>query len=121
MNLLDKLNHYFLEEPWFKPESKILLAISGGQDSMVLLEVCLRLNLNISVAHFCFGLRPEENKTEVQFIEKTCQLKKIPLFIKHISQEDLEDLKASGVQEKARTLRYNWFKSLKDEFHLSLS
>lgn len=117
MNLLDKLNHYFLEEPWFKLESKILLAVSGGEDSMVLFDVCLRLKLKFSVAHFCYGLRPEENKTEVQFIEKTCQKNNIPLFIQHISQEDLEDLQAGGVQEKARTLRYNWFKTLKDEFH----
>jgi tRNA(Ile)-lysidine synthase len=116
MNLLDKLNHYFLEDPWFKPESKILLAVSGGQDSMVLFEVCLHLKLNFSVAHYCYGLRPEENKTEVQFIEKTCQINNIPLFIQHVSQKDLEDLHAGGIQEKARTLRYNWFKTLKNEY-----
>ncbi len=116
MNLLDKQKQYFLNEPWFKPESKILLAVSGGEDSMVLFDLCLDLKLNFAVAHFCYGLRPEENKIEVQLIQNICAMNKIPAFIQNISEQDLEDLQAGGVQEKARTLRYNWFKTLKNEY-----
>lgn len=116
MNLSDKLKHNFSSEPWFKPEKNILLAVSGGEDSMALLHICSKLNLTFSVAHYCFGLRPEENKQEINLISETCKKLKIPCFIHNIAEHHLLQLKEGNLQEKARDLRYNWFKELKNQF-----
>ncbi len=116
MNLSDKLKYNFSNEPWFKPNKKILLAVSGGEDSMVLLNLCAKLNLNISLAHYCYGLRPSENSKELTLIENTCKKLGIPYYIQNIPAQDLQSLLDGNLQEKARDLRFHWFKALKLKF-----
>lgn len=66
-------------------DKKFLLSISGGVDSMVLLDVFIRLqneneSLKISVFHFNHQTRPNENKAEAELVQSICKKYNIPLF-----------------------------------------
>lgn len=106
-NILNKYN--------FKPNQKLLLAISGGIDSMVLLHLFQRSNIPFAVAHCNFKLRGLESDQDTAFVAEYCQRHKIQLFIKNFdTQEVAADLKLS-IQLAARKLRYEWFLELKSE------
>jgi tRNA(Ile)-lysidine synthase len=115
MNLSNILYHNFEADPWFKPKKKILLALSGGIDSMVLFDICVQLKLNFTAAYLNYGLRPEENKNEVELIQSTCKKHQINYYIKEISNEEISSLQVGNLQEKARNIRYQWFEELRKE------
>lgn len=86
---------------------KRVLAISGGVDSMVLLDFCLKKypHRELAVAHFDHGTRPSA-KDDYAFVEKKCSEHKIKFFGKHA------ELGAGVSEEKARKARYEFFYSL---------
>jgi tRNA(Ile)-lysidine synthase len=102
------INHNF---PFLK-EKRLLLAVSGGVDSMVLLYLCRQLDLSFAVAHCNFQLRGDESDDDEQFIKAICLELQIPIFIeKFVTGSFAEELKLS-IQVVARNLRYEWFESL---------
>ncbi|MEM9053606.1 MAG: tRNA lysidine(34) synthetase TilS, partial [Bacteroidota bacterium] len=103
---LDRLGIYE-EEP-------VLLAVSGGVDSMVLLHLCIEAGLKPVVAHANFKLRDAESDGDESFVKDACTKLKIPFYSKEFSLKD----KASGIQDSARKLRYHWFSSLMQQENL---
>lgn len=90
------------------PNDSILLAVSGGVDSMVLLHLCHQLKLNVAVAHCNFQLR-EEAKEEERFVQETCKRLNIPF---HCKQFETKSHQHGSIQMVARDLRYEWFREL---------
>lgn len=92
--------------------SRVLLAISGGIDSMVLLHLFSQCNFDFGIAHCNFKLRNDESDGDEQFVMKVAT--KAGKAIHHISFDTTEFAKANKVstQMAARTLRYNWFEKL---------
>jgi tRNA(Ile)-lysidine synthase len=84
---------------------KLLVCVSGGIDSMVLLHLLENLNYNLSVAHCNFKLRGSESDNDSIFIEKYCKSKKIKFFKKEFET----NIPKYSVQMSARKLRYEWF------------
>ena len=104
-------NHIQSNFPYLK-EKKLLLAISGGIDSMVLLHLFHELKFDISVAHCNFNLRDAESDADEIFVKSTCEALKIPYFIQKFDTKQLAlDYKLS-IQLAARKLRYDWFSEL---------
>lgn len=96
----------------FGPDDTILLAVSGGVDSMVLCELFQRAGISIAIAHCNFGLRGHESDEDEQFIRRYALSKHIPF---HAKQCDTLTYAAScrlSVQEAARELRYTYFNEL---------
>ncbi|MFT7611375.1 MAG: tRNA(Ile)-lysidine synthase [Parvicellaceae bacterium] len=87
---------------------RFLIAVSGGIDSMTLLNACIKLRLNVEVAHCNFQLRGYESDEDEKFIEEFCAHHDIKL---HLVKFDTENEKVSGesTQMVARRLRYDWF------------
>lgn len=90
------------------PKDKILLAVSGGVDSMVLLHLCQQLNFKIEIAHCNFQLRNEAHDEE-QFVKDTCEKLGLVCHIKHF---DTKNEQNGSIQMVARKLRYTWFADL---------
>lgn len=104
-NLLD-LKFNFLQG------KKLLLATSGGIDSMVLLDLFLKNNFETAIAHCNFQLRGIESFEDQKFIENFAQKNNIKAFITQFDTKAFaEDYKLS-IQVAARELRYNWFYEL---------
>lgn len=96
-------------------DDKVLLGVSGGIDSMVMLNLFYKAGLNFSVAHCNFSLRGDESNGDEQLVVRTCNEKKIKLHqIKFETEKFAIDNKLS-IQVAARNLRYDWFNSLCDE------
>ncbi|MFD2909247.1 tRNA lysidine(34) synthetase TilS [Flavobacterium ardleyense] len=93
-------------------DQKLLLAISGGIDSMVLLRLFHELNFNISVVHCNFMLRDEASNIDEDFVRTTCGSLNIPTYIQRFYTNQLAlDYKLS-IQLAARKIRYEWFSEL---------
>ena len=93
-------------------QHKLLLAVSGGVDSMVLLHLLLKEGYHVSVAHCNFRLRAKESDADEQFVKKVCIEKKIPFFCKKFFTAKQAAADKTGIQETARKLRYEWFAEL---------
>ena len=89
---------------------KILLAISGGSDSVALLHLLKSTDVQIYLAHANFQLRGAESEEDALFVKELALKHNLPLFYKVFKIK-----KADSVQEKARELRYDWFQSLAAE------
>ena len=114
--MLEKLQlHLNTNFPFLKGK-RLFLAVSGGMDSMVLLQLFHQLNYEIAVLHCNFSLRNLESDGDEEFVKYYCESKKIPLFVqKFDTKQFAEDAKLS-IQVAARKLRYDWFyEQLADE------
>ena len=94
------------------PEGEsVLIAVSGGVDSMVLMHLAKRAGLKPMVAHANFKLRDAESEADEAFVKAGCEALNIPFFTKTLSLQGL----SSDIQGKARKLRYHWFSELMEE------
>lgn len=96
----------------FLLKDKLLLAVSGGLDSMVLLHIMHELNLNIAIAHCNFGLRGEESDADEVFVKQYANANNIPFFSKQFDTQNSANSTKKSIQVTARELRYNWFQEL---------
>jgi tRNA(Ile)-lysidine synthase len=104
-------NHIEKEIPFLK-QKKLLLAVSGGLDSMVLLHLFQELHFDIAIAHCNFQLRGVESFGDQKFIQDYAEVNAIPIFVTQFDTEAFaKDYKLS-TQVAARELRYNWFYEL---------
>jgi len=96
----------------FLEGKQLLLAISGGIDSMVLLELFLNLPYTIAVAHCNFGLRGAESDGDESFVKQWCAKNNIRFFTTRFATQEYAETEKCSIQLAARELRYNWFSAL---------
>ena len=87
---------------------RLLVAVSGGVDSMVLLDLLRELSYTVGVAHCNFQLRGEESDLDQQLVKEYSSTHDIPFYQKNFDT----DLPKQSTQMAARTLRYEWFEAL---------
>ena len=95
--------------------SKFLLAISGGVDSMVLAYLFRINNIKFSIAHCNFKLRGEESDRDELFIKKYAENNKVNFFCKKFETAFFAKKNKISIQMAARKLRYKWFKDLSSQ------
>ncbi len=89
----------------FLNKSKLLVCVSGGVDSMVLINLLKRLNYDVSIAHCNFNLRNDESDLDEDFVKSYAFNNSIPFF----SKSFVTQLPKHSMQMAARNLRYKWF------------
>ena len=110
--MLQKFQNHLLQNFQFLSGKKILLATSGGKDSMVLVHLFQQLYYQIGIAHCNFQLRGMESFEDQNFVQEYTATHDIPVFITQFDTKAFaEDYKVS-TQVAARELRYNWFYEL---------
>ncbi len=90
----------------------VLVALSGGIDSVVLCDLLSKCDVHFSVAHMNFNLRGEESIRDEMFSESISKKYNVPFHIKRISVEHETLIPGKSTQEAARILRYQWFEEL---------
>ena len=96
---------------------KVLLAVSGGVDSMVMLDLSMRAGLQIAVAHVNHGMRGESSDKDASLINDFCLTNNI-LYHQYTFLEDQKVKR--NFQEKARNIRYEWWNQLCEEHDYDL-
>lgn len=97
--------------------SRLLLAISGGLDSVVLADFCHKLNLNVSLAHCNFNLRGIESDADEAFVLQLAEDLDMEVFIECFETESYAKEEGISIQMAARELRYNWFYELAEQLN----
>ena len=87
---------------------RVLVAVSGGVDSMVLVDILREYSEIVAVAHCNFQLRGQDSMQDEQLVESYCKLHQLTCHIKRFDTK----LPKQSTQMAARTLRYNWFEEL---------
>ena len=110
--MLQKFQNHLLHNFQFLNGKKILLATSGGKDSMVMVHLFQQWDYKIGIAHCNFQLRGMESFEDQNFVKEYAAANGIPAFITQFDTKAFaEDYKVS-TQVAARELRYNWFYEL---------
>jgi len=93
--------------------SKILLAISGGVDSVALAHLCQTAKLDFTLAHCNFNLRNEESDADQDFVAALAKKLNVALFVENFDTEQYAKDNSLSIQMAARDLRYEWFEELR--------
>lgn len=92
---------------------KLLVAVSGGIDSVVLLDMLSKSGYRCAIAHCNFHLRASESDTDQTFVEGLARKYDIPIFIEHFDTIDIAAKEKISIEMAARNLRYRWFDEIK--------
>ncbi|WP_190808889.1 tRNA lysidine(34) synthetase TilS [Flagellimonas sp. S3867] len=96
----------------FLKKGKLLLACSGGLDSIALTHLCFKSELDITLAHCNFNLRDAESDGDETFVKKLASNLGIPSITKSFDTKNYIQENGGSVQMAARELRYQWFERL---------
>lgn len=107
------------EHNMLKENDKVLVALSGGADSVCLLNILIDLkekySLSIYAAHLNHCLRGQESNRDEDFVKKLCKSKGIKLFVKKIDINSLAKKEKTSIELCGRNERYNFFKEIAEE------
>ena len=104
--MLNEFKNFF-EVNKISKNARFLIGVSGGLDSMVVLDLAIKCGLNPAVAHVNYQLRKEESDNDAERVRKFCEKQKIPF---HLNKNGLKDCK--NIQIAAREIRYDFFHKL---------
>jgi tRNA(Ile)-lysidine synthase len=113
--MIELLREHLISTNLIREKAKIIVACSGGADSIALADLLHRLNYNIVVAHVNFGLRSDASDADESFVKNFAVQLDIPFFSKSFNTRAEAAALGIGIQETARFLRYAWFHELLDE------
>ncbi|OQX80583.1 MAG: tRNA lysidine(34) synthetase TilS [Bacteroidetes bacterium 4484_249] len=117
--MLSEFNEYIINKNLFKKDNQILLAVSGGIDSVVMTELFGLAGFNYSIAHCNFGLRVEESDEDEKFVMNLAKKKKVNIFVKKFDTRKFASENKISIQMAARRLRLEWFELLIKQNHFS--
>ena len=106
--MLNRFLSYIKQNKLIIPDTFTLLAVSGGKDSMVMVDLMHRARLPIHVGHINHHLRGQESEDDAKFVEEYCRKNDIPYH-----QYDIDPylLSHGNLQDKARIIRYEKLKA----------
>ncbi|RRJ88894.1 tRNA lysidine(34) synthetase TilS [Flavobacterium macacae] len=116
--MLFKFQKHLSENLPFLREKKLLLAISGGIDSIVLAQLLRQSGYAVSLAHCNFNLRGSESDGDEQFVRNFAAENNLEVFVTHFDTERFAQDNKLSIQLAARQLRYIWFHQLLEENNL---
>jgi len=112
LNLLQRYQEFIKKEDLFSHKDKLLLAVSGGIDSVVLCELCKQAKFDFEIVHCNFQLRGEESERDEKFVRQLAGKYKVEIKVKKFDTEKFAEENKMSIQEAARVLRYEWFDEL---------
>lgn len=122
-----QLDSFFL--PWWKKQFSntaadqfhLILAVSGGLDSVVLTDIVAKSGLAFSIAHCNFQLRGEESMRDEKFVKALGVRYQQKVLLRRFDTNAIVATQKGSIQEIARELRYQWFADLRDELQVEMN
>ncbi len=113
--MLNQFIQNITENLLFEPNQKVLLAISGGIDSMVLLHLFEKSGFDYGIAHCNFQLRGKESDMDEDFVKQQVLIHGVPAFFETFETQEYANLNGVSIEMAARELRYNFFEKVRIE------
>lgn len=110
-----KIAQYIDNERLFPINARIIVALSGGADSVALLRILHTLGYDCEAAHCNFHLRGTESDRDEMFVRKLCKTMRTPLHTIDFATEQYAIEKKISIEMAARELRYQWFVEIKEK------
>ena len=107
--MLRRVSTYIRKHGLLEPDKPVLVAISGGADSVALLDVLLRAGYPCVAAHCNFHLRGEESDRDEAFVREICTQIGVELEVVEFDTLSYARTNHIGIEQAARELRYRWF------------
>ena len=113
--MLSTVQAYIAQHQLLRPAALVIVGLSGGADSVALLHILTRLGYPCVAAHCNFHLRNDESDADADFAQQTAEALGLPF--RRIDFDTADDARQHGVsiEMAARTLRYEWFETLRPE------
>jgi tRNA(Ile)-lysidine synthase len=111
--MLRRVQKYIRDNALLSQGDRVLVCVSGGADSVALLDVLKRGGYDCVIAHCNFHLRGEESNRDEAFVKQIAD--GLPLFIQSFSTQAHAKQQGIGIEMAARDLRYQWFKQIAQE------
>ena len=118
MTMLEQFKAYINRYNLIGEGDRLVLALSGGIDSMVLADLLLKSKVEFVAAHCNFHLRGEESDGDERFVMDFCEKNGIQHFVKHFETEKYANEQGISIEMAARDLRYAWFEELRQQLGL---
>lgn len=100
------------------PGSHVLMAVSGGADSVAMLRLFVSVRagfpLTLSCAHVEHGIRGKDSLDDLSFVRALCERENILLYAAHVDAPDYAGANGCGLEDAARTLRYDFLERTAD-------
>ncbi|MBW8241333.1 tRNA lysidine(34) synthetase TilS [Muricauda oceani] len=110
--MVQKFNNHIVTDLPFLKEKKLLVACSGGLDSVVLVHLCAALDFDFTLAHCNFSLRGAESDGDEEFVRQLASKLGVECFVEQFDTGHYAETQRLSVQMAARELRYQWFDEL---------
>ena len=115
MLLLEEFEKYIAENELFTHDDKLLLTVSGGVDSMVMMALTAAAGYRFGVAHCNFQLRGNESEEDEVLVENEARRYGVEFYNKRFDTVGEMERTGESMEMAARRLRYAWFKELCEE------
>jgi tRNA(Ile)-lysidine synthase len=114
--MLEKVKKYIDEKHLLNPLSTVVVGVSGGMDSMTLLDILTSLNYRCIVAHCNFHLRGEESDRDAEFVKNWCKNINAEFTSIDFDTQEYARSKKISIEMAARELRYEWFEIVRQQY-----
>ncbi|MGZ3757481.1 MAG: tRNA lysidine(34) synthetase TilS [Mucilaginibacter sp.] len=101
----------------FNQDDKVLAAVSGGMDSVLMVHLFKQAGINFGIAHCNFRLRGDESTRDEDFCRQLANQLDVPFHVIHFDTDNYASEHKISIQMAARDLRYQWFEQLRQQFN----
>jgi tRNA(Ile)-lysidine synthase len=109
LNLPERYLDFIKSNKLFNQHVHLLIAVSGGIDSVSLCHLCTDNGFRFSIAHCNFQLRGDESTRDENFVRELARQLNVPFYLERFNTKEYAKENKLSIQEAARELRYNWF------------
>lgn len=114
--MIKKVEKFIEEKHLLSPGAKIIIGLSGGADSMAMLDILTLLGYQCIAAHCNFHLRVDESDSDAIFVKKWCKSIDIDFVSIDFDTREFAADKKISIEMAARELRYNWFEIIRKQY-----
>jgi tRNA(Ile)-lysidine synthase len=115
--MLKRFKEFIKQENLFAKNQKILVAVSGGIDSVALCYLMHEAGCHFGIAHCNFQLRGKESDGDEKFVKQLSLKFHVPFYCKDFNTQKFSEEKKISVQMAARDLRYAWFEEIRKKYN----
>jgi tRNA(Ile)-lysidine synthase len=114
--MIQQFKSFIQDQKLFSKDNRILLAVSGGIDSVVMSELFDKCGFSYGIAHCNFGLRGTESDEDAKFVQNLAEGKRVEFHSEMFNTKAFAREQKISIQVAARQLRMNWMSNLLDQF-----